>query len=226
MRMMFLHAAQSLLWNQVASFRIEKLGRKIIVGDLVYAQNDGNGNSQRKNGSTKDSASVKVVTEEDIAAAKYQLDDVVIPLLGTKSKRPENESGKLFDELLEENGLNVSMFKKIQDRDISCPGDYRKLICRPGDVDFAIVEYRDPYQPLLQTDLMKLTGVEVLKDGNNDGNGEKPLLGMVVGFTLPSSAYATIAIRELMKRPTSSEYQKELGLGGDAATGNTGNQDV
>mmetsp|Transcript_32606 Transcript_32606/g.74999 ORF Transcript_32606/g.74999 Transcript_32606/m.74999 type:complete len:97 (+) Transcript_32606:441-731(+) len=42
----------------------------------------------------------------------------------------------------------------------------------------------------------------------------KRLLGMVVGFTLSSSSYATIALRELTKRPTSSEYQRGLRLEG------------
>jgi tRNA pseudouridine13 synthase len=207
MRMMFLHAVQSLLWNQVTSFRIEKLGREIVAGDLVL---DGSNDVGSKN-----NQSVRTVTEEDVAAGKYKLDDVVLPLLGTKSKRPDNESGKLFDKLLEENKLTMELFKKIQDRDISCPGDYRKLICRPSDVDFTIAEYNDPYQPLLQTDLMKLNGVKVLEEEDNV-NDENTLLGMVVGFTLPSSAYATIALRELMKKPTSSEYQSGLGLGGSA----------
>jgi len=200
MRMMFVHAVQSLLWNKVASFRIEKLGRDVVIGDLVM-------------GPETTSQNVMVVTQEDITLNKYQLDDVVLPLLGTKSQLPENESGKLYEQVLEEIGVKAEMFQKIQDRDITCPGDYRKLICRPKDVDYSIVEYNDPVQPLLQTDLMKLTGTKVLEEKLADEN-VAPLLGMVVGFTLPSSAYATIALRELMKKPTSSEYQKDLDLGG------------
>jgi tRNA(Glu) U13 pseudouridine synthase TruD len=63
---------------------------------------------------------------------------------------------------------------------------------------------------------MKLNGIEVERIDKSDSNeGEKdPLLAMVVGFSLPSSSYATIFLRELMKRPTSSEYQRELKLGG------------
>jgi hypothetical protein len=38
---------------------------------------------------------------------------------------------------------------------------------------------------------------------------------MVVGFTLPPSSYATIALRELMKKPTSADYQKRLQLSGN-----------
>jgi len=125
-------------------------------------------------------------------------------------------------------------------------GDYRKLICRPSDVDFEIKRYFNPLQPLLQTDLMEVHNVPVpppvtigrqkqdamvvdnLQHKENDAcnkndedEKEQPnkkqntLLGMVIGFTLPPSSYATIALRELMKRPTSNEYQSKLLLEGD-----------
>ena len=41
------------------------------------------------------------------------------------------------------------------------------------------------------------------------------IIGMVVGFTLPPSSYATIALRELMKKPTSADYQRQLQLSGN-----------
>jgi tRNA pseudouridine13 synthase len=82
-------------------------------------------------------------------------------------------------------------------------------------VEFEFFEYADPLEPLVQTDLMKLDGVS-----NNQGapaEQSNKLLGMRVELTLPSSAYATIALRELMKRPTSSEFQGELKLQTDEA---------
>jgi 23S rRNA pseudoU1915 N3-methylase RlmH len=81
-------------------------------------------------------------------------------------------------------------------------------------VEFEFFEYADPLEPLVQTDLMKLDGVS-----NNQGapaEQSNKLLGMRVELTLPSSAYA-IALRELMKRPTSSEFQGELKLQTDEA---------
>ncbi|CAB9513576.1 Multisubstrate pseudouridine synthase 7 [Seminavis robusta] len=221
MRMMFLHAVQSFLWNKVASYRIETMGRlSVLVGDVVYA-NDDKTAPERNNTASKQPTAVKVVTQEDVDANKYTMEDLILPLLGTKSVKPTNESSKLFDSILAENGLTMEMFHKIQDRDLaSCPGDYRKLICRPTDVDVQVVQYRDPVQPLLQTDLMKLNNIPIKLASSASAaaaaDAPPPLLGVVVGFTLPSSAYATIALRELMKKPTSSEYQKELGLGGTA----------
>jgi tRNA pseudouridine13 synthase len=88
------------------------------------------------------------------------------------------------------------------------------LICRPMNVEHEIVEYKDEFQPLLQTDFMKLNGVVPHRQKDYAVQPGRSLLGMVIEFTLPSSAYATICLRELMQRPTSSEYQRELSFGG------------
>jgi len=216
MRMMFLHAVQSLVWNHVASSRIDTLGRDVVVGDLVLTDN---ANSTHDVGSaiskSLEGKTVKVVDAADVASKNYDMTDVVLPMVGTKIQYPENESGALFDTLLADHGITKKHFSKVQDRDLSFKGDYRKLVCKSTDVDFEILEYTDPLQPLVKTDLMKLDGVELdLPSAAENGEKKDVLLGMVVGFTLPSSSYATIALRELMKRPTSSEYQRQLKLEG------------
>ena len=84
------------------------------------------------------------------------------------------------------------------------------MICKPTDVTFSVKEYYDPVQPLINTDLMELSGTSTeTEEAKKD---EKVLFGMVIGFTLPPSAYATIALRELTKRPTNSDYQSKLEL--------------
>jgi tRNA pseudouridine13 synthase len=170
-------------------------------------------------GSAENEKVIKVVTADDIASKKYSMTDVVLPLVGTKVQYPENESGELFDTLLIEYGITKQLFHKVQDRDFSLKGDYRKLVCKPTDVDFEIQEYTNPLQPLIKTDFMELEEESSNQNPDkqvdaNEKEGGAVLLGMVVGFTLPSSSYATIALRELMKRPTSSEYQSQLKLEG------------
>lgn len=214
MRMMFLHAVQSLIWNHVASSRINTLGRNVVVGDLVMTDDNStqNGSSQT---SGLEGKVVKIVDEADVVGKKYHMTDVVLPLVGTKIQYPENESGALYDSLLADQGITKKQFSTIQDRDFSLKGDYRKLVCKPSDVDFDILEYTDPLQPLVKTDLMKLEGVDLdSSQPKGDDAGKDVLLGMVIGFTLPSSSYATIALRELMHRPTSSDYQRQLNLEG------------
>jgi hypothetical protein len=53
---------------------------------------------------------------------------------------------------------------------------------------------------------MKLNGEKLTRSSDGD------LLGLVVGFSLPSSAYATCAVRELCKTPQVSEFLKGLPL--------------
>jgi tRNA(Glu) U13 pseudouridine synthase TruD len=113
------------------------------------------------------------------------------------------------------------------------------LICKLDDVSFEIKVYSDPLQPLLQTDLMKVKNIDVAaitlssssKDQEmytqnqalqEDNQQEDIIFGMNVGFSLPSSSYATIALRELTKRPTSSEYQSKLEVGGGRCERNLG----
>lgn len=220
MKMMFLHAVQSYVWNHVASFRVSKLGRQVLAGDLVYEDDDVD-KDKAASGSSK-CMKIHVVTEDELA--KYSLEDVVLPLVGKQTTLPSNESGKLFDEVLEKLGLTRDVFVNVKDRSLDVSGDYRKLICHPKDFDHEIVEYSDSLQPLLQTDLMSLHGIKTtdqLQESSTENETKSKLIAMNVGFTLPPSSYATIALRELMKKPTSSEFQKVLSVGGDNNSGNT-----
>ena len=234
MRSMFLHAYQSYLWNKVASHRIETGGStEVRVGDLILIEDKSLGEGGGGTSGLKGKA-VKVLEEQDVKDGKYDISDVVLPLVGSKISYPKGVSGAKFDELLNQDGISKSDFAKIGaiDREISLGGDYRKLLCKPSDVSFEIKAYHDPVQPLIQTDLMKVTGTQITAT-TISSNEEKPtddpltksevvgedagnptIFGMVIGFTLPPSAYATIALRELTKRPTSSDYQSKLELSG------------
>jgi tRNA pseudouridine13 synthase len=213
LRMMFIHAVQSLIWNKATSHRIAKMDRDhILVGDLVPNANKVENSTESK---------VQIVTEEDIEHKKYTLEDLLVPVVGTKTVFPTNALGAVLKDLLSDLGLTVEMFQKCQDREIRANGDYRKAIIHPKDFDYTIQEYYHPLQPLLPTDLMKLNGDEITIEPPPKKEGEesttpssppKPLIAMVVGFTLPSSSYATIALRELMKTPTSNEFQSKLKL--------------
>ena len=212
MRMMFIHAVQSYLWNHVASLRIDTFGQKVVEGDLVLDKENGKIENSADERSSSIPA-VKLVSADDVVVDRYSVEDIVLPLIGSGTRDPDNECSKLFDELLEKQGITRKMLKRLEDRDFNCTGDYRKVLCRPSDVDFEILEYKNALTPLMQTDLMKVSGIELdLGMEKEGGEDTEPLLAMVVGFTLPSSSYATIALRELMKQPTNSEYQRELKL--------------
>ncbi|KAL7479171.1 hypothetical protein ACHAW6_004915 [Cyclotella cf. meneghiniana] len=234
MRSMYLHAYQSYLWNMVASHRIEtggstkaKAGDVVLLEDKSLAQG-GSGTSGLKG------KVVKILDEDDVKSERYTIADIVLPLVGSKICYPKGPSGNKFDELLQKDGIKKADFAKIGtiDKEIALGGDYRKIICKPSDVSFEIMTYKEPLQPLIQTDLMKSMGTEITAapisssakspDCTDLTNQEvvtcddsaSTLFGMVIGFSLPPSSYATIALRELTKRPTSSEYQSKLELNG------------
>jgi tRNA pseudouridine13 synthase len=198
LRAMYIHAVQSLIWNRAASYRISKMDSdNVLVGDLVLGE--------------ESKFKVHVVTEEDVSSRKYSIEDIVVPSVGVKTTYPTNELGTVMKSMLKDIDITPDMFKKAQDRELILSGDYRKVICHPTDFDYEIKEYFDPLQPLLQTDLMKLHGDDIRIDPPTDVVGAIKT-AMVVGFTLPSSSYATVALRELMKRPTSNEFQREQAL--------------
>ncbi len=224
MRMMFIHAVQSLLWNHCATYRMETYGLQVVAGDLVLANNDSY-NDHHHEGCPE----VNVVTASDIIEGRYKLEDIVLPLIGVKTRNPDNSVGTYMNTLLKEKyNIRLEMIERMEkQRDFHCSGDYRKVICQPMDVQYELIEYIDELQPFIQTDFMKLNGIDVPHRGPscNDSlsqatttgpdhmNAAHRLVGMTIRFTLPSSAYATMCLRELMKRPTSSEYQRELQLG-------------
>lgn len=214
--------------------------KDLMVGDLVLTEDKtesegGSGTSGLKG------KSVHAVTEEDVALGTYQLTDVVLPLIGTQIEYPPNEIGTFMKNVLKEDQLTVDDLQH-DENELTLGGDYRKLVIMPRDVEWELKTYYDPYQTLIQTDLMKMNHEEIIiSPAVNSGGGEEPsagpkpdlaemadapqaapdktppspeLLAMVISFTLPPSCYATVALRELMKRPTSSEYQSELMLEG------------
>ena len=221
MRSMFLHAYQSYIWNKAASHRIAEGGsNEVRVGDLVLVEDKGLEDGGNGTSGLKGKA-VKEVTQDDVETCKYKITDLVLPLIGSKIEYPTDSTGDVYEELLAEDGLTKDDFEKITDRELAVGGDYRKVICKPSDVNFEIKLYKDPNQPLVKTDLMvvhdaPLDCVDVTEEVKNEVRDEdKVIIGMVIGFTLPPSAYATIALRELTRRPTSSQYQTELLLEGD-----------
>jgi tRNA pseudouridine13 synthase len=117
MRNIYLHAYQSYLWNCAASLRLERYGDAVVAGDLVLAATDGaaadagcdgdaaepvasagaGGAGAGASSSAAASAAsdalpaVHVVTAGDVAAGRYSLTDVVLPMVGFAVAYPQLE---------------------------------------------------------------------------------------------------------------------------------------
>ncbi|XRB11624.1 tRNA pseudouridine13 synthase [Pseudoscourfieldia marina] len=85
------------------------------------------------------------------------------------------------------------------------PGAYRKVVCVPQDVEWRFVRHATHDEDLLDVcgNVLSARNVES-KSAPEQGDvcGTGSLLSLCVDFTLPASAYATMAVRELTKQPS------------------------
>ena len=90
-------------------------------------------------------------------------------------------------------------------------GDYRSIVVKPGDFQFTIVNYESKSQRLDSNQQHQVHFEE--KNYKNDENDEddddddlkkkkkkenESFKGLIVEFNLPSSSYATVALREIL----------------------------
>lgn len=137
-RLMYVHAYQSFVWNHIVSRRIKQFGTDVIVGDLVYKEENYKENitnettdyslndvdlkdetnvideksdaiTNEDNSEQNDFPTVKILTEEDLP--NYTLADVIMPQPGWKVIYPPYAKA-WFDELLTKDGLTVDLKQK------------------------------------------------------------------------------------------------------------------
>ncbi|XP_065829927.1 pseudouridylate synthase 7 homolog [Oscarella lobularis] len=185
-RLMYVHSYQSLIWNRLVSRRLQQFQFNVLPGDLVQH---------------KESSSVKEISEEELPC--YTIFDVVVPLPGHDVKLPQNQMEEWYNSMLKEDGFTLAGLKH-RVKDYSLSGAYRKLLVKPTDVDWSHLTYDDVTVSLIETDLQKLEGSFAHRPS------EGQLKAVRVNFSLPSSSYATMALRELTKTDTSSAFQTTL----------------
>lgn len=219
LRTMYVHAYQSYVWNAVASKRIELFGLEVTEGDLVIidANEPSEVNENDEDEFDEDLRDAKFVrarplTKDDIESGKYTINDVVLPTPGFDVVYPANKAlSDVYVEIMKEDNMDpFDMKRKV--RDFSLAGSYRNLIQKPTDLDYEIVSYSEPTQQLVNTDLEMLNnkrgkenGQKYMKDKLErvvrDKGGDKK--AVIIKFKLGVSAYATMALRELMKMESS-----------------------
>nr|GMD01314.1 multisubstrate pseudouridine synthase 7 isoform X2 [Ipomoea batatas] len=177
LRMMYVHSYQSYLWNHAASFRVQKHGfDQVVVGDLVYCKEpcteketyleceDGSGNDTNDSINPDEisetdvpeerNISVKAVNEEDIRSGTYTIDDVVLPLPGSRVIYPSNDIAKIYHDLAEKDGVKLteSMHNVKEFSITNMTGSYRRVFQKPKDFEWELIAYSDGTQSLAETD--------------------------------------------------------------------------
>ncbi|KAF3481072.1 pseudouridine synthase [Arthroderma uncinatum] len=195
LRLMYVHAYQSLVWNFAAGERWRLYGGKVVEGDLVLvndfkdeikatAQDEVDADGEEiVLPDADDSAAVddmferaRALSAEEAASGKYTIFDIVLPLPGFDILYPANEMTNFYKEFMgSDKGGNLDPFDMRRSwRDISLSGSYRKLLSRPSaDYSFEVRTYRADDEQFVKTDLERLR--ESKSKGSVDASVEEQL---------------------------------------------------
>lgn len=196
---------------------------------------------------------------EDLDSRCYTIEDIVLPMPGSRVDFPSNDVAKVYHHLADKDGINLTeSVHNVKEFSItSVTGSYRRVFQKPINFEWELLTYSDSNKPLAETDLEKISKSKPINDAEQEGaNGKKEenfvsttqlessddgakvendyneivgeevilppdesagdlrsqnsQIALKLSFTLPSSCYATMAIRELLKTSTSVAYHKTL----------------
>ncbi|OQS01024.1 tRNA pseudouridine synthase D (TruD) [Achlya hypogyna] len=214
LRMIYTHAYQSYIWNEAASYRLQKYSNTApVVGDMVL-RGDVDVDPEAEVEAKEDTAAPKkrrrfvesdiiYVTEDNIS--EYSIEDVVLPVHGYSTLLPKNSVADVYSKCASQDGVDFEMLRKDQAPEYNLPGSYRHILRKPQQVRHEVKRYDDETIPLIPSEVdlfLKRPSVPSLPNGKYKA--------ICLEFTLQSSSYATIAIRELLKQSSSIHVQLQL----------------
>jgi tRNA pseudouridine13 synthase len=236
LRLIYVHAYQSLVWNFAASERWRLYGDKVAEGDLVivseHRDKEATDDTAANSGVDADGEVVvlpegenssyaaedaftraRALTAEEAANGKYSIFDVVLPQPGFDVLYPANQMTEFYKKFMgSEQGGGLDPFNmRRKNKDTSLSGGYRKVFSRMGlHFSHEVKLYSEDNEQFVQTDMEKLKGSTEGGSAVTTQTGDK--LAVVLKFQLGSSQYATMALRELTKGLV-REYKPDLGGG-------------
>ncbi len=215
MKLLYLHAYQSFIWNKTASFLIETRRNtekdedfiKIHVGDVVLIKDSSKTKDNISKAYNEDEdegddeerlifEDFQYVTDENIS--KYSIYDLYIPMIGRKVLLPKNNIGEYIISLLNHDNISVN-------DNLLGTGAYRKLLQVPDKVKYSLIYHNDKDIELQN---------EYYNKENHPNSLEKEgkFKSVRLEFQVPQSTYATMVVREVTKQ--SSSYYNQLELTG------------
>jgi tRNA pseudouridine13 synthase len=222
LRLMYVHAYQSHIWNIIAGKRLEVYGERAVEGDLVIVgekdepkadsgvpEVDQDGEPVIRPSGDDSSAPedpftrARALTREEADSGKFNIFDLVLPLPGWDVIYPTNSIGKYYEELMaSEIGGGLDPHKMRRNwKDASLSGSYRKMMSKPGGLTVEVKSCSDELEQLVETDAEKLLKQNGQAQENDQAKSEikGDKLAVVLKMQLASSQYATMALRELTK---------------------------
>ena len=187
LRLMYVHAYQSHVWNTMVGRQWELYGGQVVEGDLVIvgekddevaaAKDDVDEDGEPifhpaadDSGPTAEDAFTRArhLTDEEAKSGKYDIFDVVLPLPGFDVSYPANAVGKFYEEFMaSEAGGGLDPHKMRRGwKDVSLSGGYRKVMARPkSSLEYEVESYANDDDQMVETDLERLQ--------KDDGSAQK-----------------------------------------------------
>ena len=148
---------------------------------------------------------VKVLNSEE--ATTTSIFDVVLPLPGSTIVYPGHIVGELYHQHMVQDGIDFDTLQNVS-KEFTLAGDYRPLMAHAKDLEYTVLSHYDPKAPLQLTDMDLMNGrdetyLEALRGMQTTETGEQqPQVeqrALRIQFTLQTSQYATMCLRELLK---------------------------
>ncbi|KAM9579164.1 pseudouridylate synthase PUS7L isoform 1-T1 [Guaruba guarouba] len=171
MRIFYVHAYCSKIWNETTSYRLKIYGSKVVEGDLVFSEENDESNFLNDK--------VHVVTAAEELANKYSINQVVLPMVGHSIKYPSNKVGQWYQERLSKDELQMCKFR-VSPLQLNIPGCYRPILKNVQNLSY-FFEVNE-----------KAIKIE-------DSHLNESKVSLHISFDLDPSCYATVCLREIMK---------------------------
>ena len=200
-RLMYIHSYCSLVWNKIATYRLKALGFAVVEGDIV---------SQKDNGKGCTADDFHIISKDDVQGGTYDISHVVLPLPGFKISTPKNLE-EFYESILKEDDLKRGDFR-IRKLRLNVPGVYRKLLSYPTDFRWEFyVDDKTAGKEMPQSSRGKGAHGEMTKAVHHNDEIKSKNHNAIEGqisnsidtefvFSLMSSSYATVCLRELMQQ--------------------------
>jgi tRNA pseudouridine13 synthase len=183
LRLMYVHAYQSLVWNTVAGKRWATHADEVVEGDLVLVNehrdkeetavsskpdttHDQDGEaiinpsgSEDANAAEADFERARPLSASEASSGKYTIWDVVLPQPGFDVEYPQNAIGEFYKTFMgSEKGGGLDPYKMRRPwREVSLSGGYRKFMSRPPQpLSFEVHEYSKVDEQFVETDMQRL----------------------------------------------------------------------
>ncbi|KJP86576.1 hypothetical protein AK88_03772 [Plasmodium fragile] len=138
---LFIHSAQSLIFNILADIRMKKYGFGVVVGDLIDSTRNSeevltsDSSTEHYSDETEEDeplyeTNIIPVTHENISL--YDMYDVVLPLPGDKNFVFPPNLTEEYKSVLSNLHLSLDYFRSEKNF-FSAPGGYRKVVVKPRD---------------------------------------------------------------------------------------------